>query len=120
MKALTANRLTDGAVVYLTEAGEWSRLIQDVRALDDVQSEAALSAALAQPHLLVAPYLVEFDEGRPSGRDRLKETIRANGPTVGHSLDAAWCTDTTSSTAPWSGKGSRSSANRWRAGSTAG
>ena len=86
MKALTANRLTDGAVVYLTEAGEWSRLISQVRALDDSESEAALQAAMAQPHLLVGPYLVEFEAGRLSGRERLKETIRSAGPTVGHSL----------------------------------
>lgn len=89
MKALTANRLTDGAVVYLTDAGEWSRLIRDVRTLDDRESEAALSAAMAQPHLLVSPHLVEFEDARPSGRDRLKESIRSTGPTVGHSLDAA-------------------------------
>ena len=87
MKALTANRLTDGAVVYLTEAGEWSRLIQDVRALGDSEAEAALNAAMAQPHLLVGPYLVEFEDGHLAGRERLKETIRSKGPTVGHSLD---------------------------------
>jgi hypothetical protein len=86
MKALTANRLTDGAVVYLTDAGEWSRLINDVRALDDTESEGALAAAMAQPHILVGPYLIEFDEGHPAGRERLKETIRSRGPTVGHSL----------------------------------
>ena len=89
MKALTANRLTDGAVVYFTTAGDWSRLIQDVRALDDTESQAALDAAMAQPQFLVAPYLVEFEDGRLAGRERLKETIRSSGPTVGHSLDAA-------------------------------
>jgi hypothetical protein len=86
MKALTANRLTDGAVVYLTSTGDWSRIISDLHAYPDTEAEAALSQALAQPQLLVGPYLIEIDEARPVGRERLKETIRSYGPTVGHSL----------------------------------
>jgi hypothetical protein len=89
MKALTANRLTDGAVVYLTASGEWSHIISQLRTLPDTESEAALSQALAQPHLLVGPYLIDVDETGPVGRERLKETIRSSGPTVGHSLKGA-------------------------------
>jgi hypothetical protein len=89
MKALTANRLTDGHVVYLTATGDWSKLISDLHAFPDTEAEAALAQALAQPQLLVAPYLIEIDEAGPAGRERLKETIRSSGPTVGHSLKGA-------------------------------
>jgi hypothetical protein len=89
MRALTANRLTDGAVVYLTTSGEWSRIISELRALPDTEAEAALSQALAQPQLLVGPYLIDVDEDGPVGRERLKESIRSSGPTVGHSLKGA-------------------------------
>jgi hypothetical protein len=89
VRALTANRLTDGAVVYLTSTGEWSKIISDLHAFPDAEAEAALAQALAQPQLLVAPYLIEIDAGAPVGRERLKETIRSTGPTVGHSLRRA-------------------------------
>ena len=89
MKALTANRLTDGAVVYLTSTGDWSKIINDLHAFPDTEAEAVLAAALAQPQLLVGPYLIDIDETGPVGRERLKETIRSTGPTVGHSLKGA-------------------------------
>ena len=47
----------------------------------------ALKAAVAQAHALVGPYLVEVGSGEIEPRERLRETIRAGGPTVGHSLD---------------------------------
>ena len=89
MKALTANRLTDGAVVYLTSTGDWSRIINDLHAFPDTEAEAALVVALSQPQLLVAPYLIDVEGAHPIGRERLKETIRSSGPTVGHSLKGA-------------------------------
>jgi hypothetical protein len=89
MKALTANRLTDGAVIYLTSTGDWSRIISDLHAFPDTEGEAALAQALAQPTVFVGPYLIDVDDTGPVGRERLKETIRSSGPTVGHSLKGA-------------------------------
>jgi hypothetical protein len=86
MKILTANRLTDGAVVYLTASGDWSHDLSHALRLTDADAPAALAAAELLPRVLVGPYLIDADERGPAGRERLKETIRAAGPTVGHSL----------------------------------
>ncbi len=89
MKVLTANRLTDGAVVYLNASGDWTRDIDQALRLEPEAAAAALARAEAQPELLVAPYLFDADEAGPIGRERLRETIRRGGPTVGHSLKVA-------------------------------
>ena len=87
MKIVTANRLSDGRVIYL---GEASAVVEDLASaalFDGDAADAALSAAASQPATWVNPYLVEVTDGpTPSGRDRLKETIRSAGPTVGNSL----------------------------------
>ena len=87
MKIVTANRLSDGRVIYL---GEASAVVEDLASaalLDGDAADAALSAAASQPATWVNPYLVEVTGHTPSGRDRLKETIRSAGPTVGNSLN---------------------------------
>ena len=86
MKLITANRLTDGHVIYWTSAHSWSPRIEDSAQLDDSNAESELALALKDETTeIVAPYLIEADAGRPSGRDRLKEIIRLNGPTTGSS-----------------------------------
>lgn len=90
MKLLTANRLNDGAVVWLTASGDWSASLSAAARLDAEEAAAALETAQAQPRLLVGPYLIEIDAaGEVERRERLRETIRGGGPTVGHSLRAA-------------------------------
>lgn len=87
MKLVTGNRLKDGHVVYVAaDDGLTTRFDLALR-LDNADAEAALVQASARRGVLVNPYLIEVEDGRPSGRDRLKESIRAAGPTVGHSLD---------------------------------
>ena len=54
--------------------------------LDDAAAEIVLAEVAARPDVFVNPYLVEVQDRAPSGRDRLKERIRAAGPTVGHSV----------------------------------
>ena len=87
MKVLTANRLTDGAVVYRATDGGWTHAFEAAELLPPEAADAALAEAQGQPRLLVGPYLVEVDAGEVERRERLRETIRAQGPTVGHSLD---------------------------------
>jgi hypothetical protein len=87
MKVLTANRLTDGIVVYLAADGRWTPRFEEAERLSADAAAAALAAANARPELIVAPYLVAVDGGEVEPRERLRERIRAGGPTVGHSLD---------------------------------
>jgi hypothetical protein len=96
MKIITANRLRDGRVIYLGENGMAVDSLGLARLFDDQAALAALERVSASPAVFVNPYTVEVEvpEGgnsglcllRPSGRDRLKETIRSDGPTVGNSL----------------------------------
>ncbi|WP_309629032.1 DUF2849 domain-containing protein [Brevundimonas sp.] len=89
MKVLTANRLSDGRVIYVGVAGRPVSSFRQAARFAGETADRALERALLEPSEFVGPYLVEVEVHGPSGRDRLKETIRAQGPTVGHSLDHA-------------------------------
>ena len=90
MKVLTANRLTDGAVVWLGEHDVWSLDFANAALLDAATAEGALATAQDDPGLLIAPYLVEVGaDASVEKRERLRETIRAGGPTAGHSRKPA-------------------------------
>ncbi|TDI54208.1 MAG: DUF2849 domain-containing protein [Alphaproteobacteria bacterium] len=98
MHVLTANRLADGLVVFLTGDGRWSRIIAAAELLDDEAAvEAALETALAdaRANRVVEPYAVEVAvpvTGSTTGKGgdpvptRFRERVRASGPTTGHSL----------------------------------
>ncbi|MFN3668245.1 MAG: DUF2849 domain-containing protein [Brevundimonas sp.] len=88
MKLITGSRLGDGHVVYLAVDGALTTRLDQAAALEADAADTALALAASRHPALVNPYLIEVADGRPSGRDRLKESIRAAGPTVGHSLDA--------------------------------
>ncbi len=83
-QVLTANRLADGDVVYLTAAGAWSTSIDEARIADGKEEAAALDAAgakAAAAQIVVAPYLI--DVGEDAGHVvplRYRERIRAYGP----------------------------------------
>ena len=85
-QAVTANRLANGAVVFLTEDSRWSPRVTDSAVAHDTGTAGALMAiankAVAD-QIVVAPYLFEVsvEEGqvRPLSA---RETIRAKGPTV--------------------------------------
>jgi len=87
MKVITANRLTDGRVIYVAADGAAVDDLSQAAVLEVAEAEAALALAAARPDVFVNPYLVETDHGVFTGRDRLKETIRSAGPTVGNSLN---------------------------------
>ncbi len=92
MHVLTANRLADGLVVFLTGEGRWSRIIATAELLDDEAAvEAALETALAdaRANRVVEPYAVEVvvpASGQNPVPTRFRERVRASGPTTGHSL----------------------------------
>jgi len=83
MKTVTANRLTDGRVVYRREDGAWSPDIEDAALLTDAEADAALDAALRDILSVVGPYLIEIEDGAPVGRKRVREAIRLSGPSAG-------------------------------------
>ncbi len=86
LKILTANRLREGDVVYLTADDGWSTRFADAMPLAD---EAAAAQLLEQAErdvaarLIVAPYLMKVadDAGRLTPLSQ-REAIRARGPSV--------------------------------------
>jgi hypothetical protein len=83
---VTANRLEDGAVVYLAEGDAWSEWIDGGRLAATKEEGAALLAAAetAVAELkVVAPYLIDVvAEGDTLRAVRFREHIRASGPPV--------------------------------------
>jgi Protein of unknown function (DUF2849) len=77
---ITANRLLDGMVVYLTERNEWSEQFADGAVWNDKESaDAALKASeeAVKARLVVGPYLFEVavtDQGPLpiSARERIR------------------------------------------------
>lgn len=87
LKAATANRLSDGAVVYLGDDGEWTERIEGARIADGKDAAATLIADAERDVPLcrvVAPYLIDVGYGadralRPA---TYRERIRAFGPSI--------------------------------------
>lgn len=86
MKIVTANRLSDGRVIYAGVDNQPVEHIDQALVLDETTAEVVLAHVAGRPDVFVNPYLVEVQDRTPSGRDRLKERIRSAGPTVGHSV----------------------------------
>ena len=82
---LTANRLSDGAVVYLGPGGGWSGDIQAGVAVSGEKSEALAAEGQlgVDNNIVVAPYLIDIED-RPGQHTplRRRERIRAVGPPV--------------------------------------
>jgi sulfite reductase (NADPH) hemoprotein beta-component len=82
MKALTANRLIDGVVVFWTGEGWSERFAEAVLFEDNALAEAAEAHAKTRITLLVDPYLIEVapvDGG--VAPISYRERLRALGPT---------------------------------------
>ena len=84
---ITANRLGDGAVVFLASQGRWVERFEDGRLAINEDEAASLQAfadeAVARAEV-VAPCLIEVSE--QDGRllpARYRERIRAEGPSIG-------------------------------------
>ena len=83
MKAVTGNRLADGAVVYLTEHDQWTVRLGHAARFDKEDAPMVLDAAQLRKHEITDAYLIELsEEGALAGREALRETIRKLGPTV--------------------------------------
>ena len=85
MEIVTANELLSGAVVYLTADGNWVMDIDAARVFgpdDTADRDAMIAKARAQGHLVgVETEKVRVEDSRVIA-DRLRERIRAEGPTA--------------------------------------
>src|SRR3546814_19762134 len=97
LRVVTANRLRQGDVVYLTVSGTWSHHLNESRASDDKSDLEAMLAKAADDvaaRLVVGPYAFEVVEIdgilQPLSA---REIIRAAGPTVrsDHPIGNASC-----------------------------
>ena len=83
MRAITANRLIDGEVVFWKQ-GAWIERFAAAQFFADDHGgvEAAVEAALAQSTVVVEPYLIDLVEA-PGGWAPVsyRERLRALGPT---------------------------------------
>ncbi len=83
---VTANRLTDGTVVYLTAHGDWSESIADgriARGEFETRDLMAWADRSADQDEVVGPYLMAIGLADSGNRAiGMRETIRAGGPTV--------------------------------------
>ncbi len=83
MKLLTANRLSDGVVLWYAENG-WVEDGAQAARIDDAEAEALQKTWAARETEVVAPYLIPLtDAGQPVQREHVREFVRANGPTAG-------------------------------------
>jgi hypothetical protein len=85
-QVISANRLGDGIVVYLTAENSWSELISgSVIAMDEATADALLREAkqAEENRLVVDPYLIDVAEVDGEVRPiKYREFIRATGPSV--------------------------------------
>lgn len=77
---VTANRLGDGAVVYLTSDRSWSPSSRDLVLRDAAESEAAVAWAKTQERVVCGPYAFELSiESDGSWKTSARERLRAAG-----------------------------------------
>lgn len=82
MKAVTANRLSDGVVLYLGADGDFVERFEAAALLDEAAATAALKNALACDTMIASAYLIDAEASGPIGREALRESIRRSGPSV--------------------------------------
>lgn len=101
LQVLTANRLSDGVVVYFTAAGRWSERIAEARTADKADAKALVGDAERTAGEVVEPYLIDVEATAETGAEtgaetaaettvetgaprplRFRERIRAFGPPV--------------------------------------
>jgi hypothetical protein len=86
VQVLTANRLGDGAVVFLNFDGDWVATLAGVvvaRSPDEARGLAARGIFDAGRNLVVDPYLVEMREAAGTLLPiRQRERVRLDGPSI--------------------------------------
>ncbi|MEH6808088.1 MAG: DUF2849 domain-containing protein [Hyphomonas oceanitis] len=84
-KSITAWETATGRTVWLTANGDWTADTSQIAAFTGDEAEERLAAAAKQEAIITDPYFMEVTEtGGITGRETLRESIRANGPTVAY------------------------------------
>lgn len=90
LQVVTANRLDDGLVVFLTSDGRWSENINDARTAEGKEAAEALLAEASAPELdvvIVGPYLIDVErQGADLVPTKYREVLRTKGPSVREDL----------------------------------
>ncbi len=82
---VTANRLSDGAVVYLTADGGWSTSVNEGHFVAGDEADALLKSAdkSVDDCTVVDAYLIAVEAAGTDVRPvRFREQVRAKGPTI--------------------------------------
>ncbi len=85
-KVVTANRLREGDVVYLTEDDRWTPFHHQAELIEDeAHAQMRLLHATAQKLAVVGPYLADAKAG-PNGPEPIhfREDFRTRGPSNYH------------------------------------
>ena len=86
LKIFTANRLSDGVVVFLCGDGSWIEALDASGVIGSTDMETrmeALAVAAEEAAIVVGPYPIEVtNEGGEVRPVSLRECIRAYGPTT--------------------------------------
>jgi Protein of unknown function (DUF2849) len=93
MKVLTANRLSDGIAVWYSPSEGWNVDIATAELVSDAEGEARLTAVGAEAYarnevIDVNVIDAELANGKPAAA-KLRERIRAEGPTINYRGKAA-------------------------------
>ena len=84
-KAVTAWETATGENVWMTADGGRTKDPAQIGAFTGEEAEARLADAQGQEGQVTDPYFMEVTEtGGITGRETLRETIRATGPTVAY------------------------------------
>ena len=81
-KVITAWLSTTGRVVYLTKDRAWSEDLCEAEVMTGLGANDVLAWAAQDQTRVADPYFMQVSpEGAVSGRETIRETIRARGPT---------------------------------------
>lgn len=81
-KVITAWLSATGRVVYLTKDRNWSEELADAEVLTGIGAADILAWAAKDQTRVADPYFMQVTaDGKVAGRETIRETIRARGPT---------------------------------------
>lgn len=91
IKMITANELRDGYVVFLGPDGSWVRTVEAGRQIEEgpeLEEAKAYAQSQHDARIVLEPYVIDIVvRDGVAVPEKLKERIRAKGPTVAYGKD---------------------------------